>query len=44
MGQMFQKTRDEMKNLRWDNPHAFGDQVDRSNAQKTSLGKFNRTG
>ena len=31
MGQMFDKTRDQMNNWRWDNPHAFGDQVDRSN-------------
>jgi hypothetical protein len=27
-----------MNNWMWDNPHAFGDQVDRSNPQTTSLG------
>jgi len=36
MGQMFDKTRDQMNNWRWDNPRAFGDQVDRSNPQTTS--------
>ena len=30
-GQMFDKTHDQMNNWRWDNPRAFGDQVDRSN-------------
>jgi len=44
MGPMFDKTRDQMNNWRWDNPHAFGDQVDRSNVQKTSSGKVKRTG
>jgi hypothetical protein len=44
MGQMFDKTCDQMNNWRWDNPHAFGDQVDRSNPQATSLGKVKRTG
>jgi hypothetical protein len=44
MGQMFDKTRDQMNNWRWDNPHAFRDQVDRSNPQTTSLGKVKRTG
>jgi len=44
MGQMFDKTRDQMNNWRWDNPHAFGDQVDHSNPQTTSLGKVKRTG
>jgi len=39
MGQMNDKTRDKMKQQRWDNPHAFGDQVDRSNPQTTSSGK-----
>ena len=29
--QMFDKTRDQMNNWRWDNPSAFGDQVDCSN-------------
>jgi len=43
MGQMFEKTRDQMKNWRWDNPRAFGYRVDRSNAQTTSSGKVKRT-
>jgi len=43
MGQMFDKTRDQMNNWRWDNPRAFGDQVDRSNPQATSSGKVKRT-
>jgi hypothetical protein len=44
MGQIFNKTRDQMNNWRWDNPHAFGDQVDRSNPLTTSSGKVKRTG
>jgi len=44
MGQMFDKTRDQMNNWRWDNPRAFGDQVNRSNPQATSSGKVKRTG
>jgi len=44
MGQMFDKTRDQMNNWRWDNPHAFGDQVDHSNLQTTSSKKVKRTG
>ena len=44
MGQMFDKTRDQMNNWRWDNPRAFGDQVDRSNPQTTSSGKVKRAG
>jgi hypothetical protein len=44
MGQMFDKTCDQMNNWRWDNPHAFGDQVDPSNQQATSSGKVKRTG
>jgi hypothetical protein len=44
MGQMFDKTRNQMNNWRWDNPHAFGDQVDRSNPQTPSSGKVKRTG
>jgi len=42
MGQMFDKTRDQMNNWRWDNPRAFGDQVDRSNPQTTSSGMVKR--
>jgi len=44
MGQMFDTTRNQMKNWRWDNAHAFRDQVDRSNLQTTSLGKVKHTG
>jgi hypothetical protein len=44
MGQMVDKTRDEVNNWRWDNLRAFGDQVDCPNPQKTSLGKDKRTG
>ena len=44
MGQTFDKTRDQMINCRWDNPPAFGDQVDRSNPQTTSSEKVKRTG
>jgi len=44
MGQMIDKTRDQMDNSRWDNPHAFADQVDISNLQTPSLGKVKRTG
>jgi hypothetical protein len=43
MGQMFDKTCDQMNNWRWDNPRAFGDQVDRSYHQTTSSGKVKRT-
>jgi hypothetical protein len=43
-GQMFDKTCDQMNNWRWDNPCAFGDQVDSSNPQTTSMGKVKRTG
>ena len=41
---MFDKTRDKMNNWRWDNPRAFGDQVDRSIPQTTSPEKVKRTG
>jgi len=44
MGQMFDKTHDQMNNWRWDNPHAFWDEVDRSNPQTTSSGNVERTG
>jgi hypothetical protein len=44
MGQMFDTTSDQTNNWRWDNPHAFGDQVDHSNLQMTSSGKFKQTG
>jgi len=41
---MFDKTHDQMNNWMWDNPRAFGDQVDRSNPQKSSSGKVKCTG
>jgi hypothetical protein len=41
---MFDKTRDQMNNWSWENPHAFGDQVDRSNPQTSSSGKVERSG
>ena len=44
MGQMIDKTCDQMKTWRWDNPRAFGDQVDRSNPQRTSFQKVKCTG
>src|SRR5882757_7748466 len=44
MGQMFDKTRDQMNNWRWDNPRAFGDQVDGSNPQTTCSAKVKHTG
>jgi len=44
MRQMFDKTCDQMNIWRWDNPHAFGDQVDGSNLKKTCSGMVQRTG
>jgi len=41
---MFDKTRDQMNDWRWDNPRAYGDQVDHCNVQTTSPGKVERTG
>jgi len=43
MGQMFDKTRNQMNDWRWDNPRAFRDQVDRSNPQTTTSGKVKRS-
>jgi len=43
MGQIFEKTRDQMNNWMWDNPRDFADQVDHSNSQSTSSGKVNQT-
>jgi hypothetical protein len=42
MGQMFDKTRDQMNDWRLDNASAFVDEVDRSNLQTTCSGKFKR--
>jgi hypothetical protein len=36
IGQMFDKTSDEINNWGWDNPHGVGDEVDRANHQTTS--------
>jgi len=44
LGQIFDKTCQQMNNWRWDNPGAFGDEVDRSNLQTTSSRKDIRTG
>jgi len=44
MGQMFDKTHDQMNHWRCDNPRAFGNQVNRSNPQTTSSGMVKRTG
>jgi hypothetical protein len=41
---MFDNTCNQMNNWRWNNPHAFGDEVDRSNQQTTNLGKVKPTG
>jgi hypothetical protein len=43
MVQMFDKTRDQMNNWRWDNPCGLEDQVDRLNPHTTSLGKVQPT-
>ena len=39
LGQMFNKTRDQMNNCRWGNPCALQDQVNHSNPQTTSSEK-----
>jgi len=44
MGQMFDKTRNQMNNWRWDNPGACRDEVDCSNPQTTSSRKVKCTG
>jgi hypothetical protein len=44
MGQMIEKTRDQMNNWRLDNPRAFRDQVDRSTPQTTRSGQVTPTG
>jgi len=43
MGQIFDKTPDQMNNWRCDNPFGFWDQVDSSNPQTTSSGKVKLT-
>ena len=44
MGQIFDKTREQMNIWRCDNPRAFGDQVDCSKQRTTSSGKVTLTG
>jgi len=44
MGQMFDKTRNEMNNWRWDNPRTIVDHVDGSNPETTGSRKVQRTG
>jgi len=44
MGHLFSKTRDQMNNWMWDNPHAFGDHIGPSNPPTTSSVKVKRTG
>jgi hypothetical protein len=44
MGQRFDQTCNQMKNWRWENPRAFGDQVDRSYPQRACSGKVKRNG
>jgi len=41
MGHMFDKTCDQINNWRWDNPRAFGDQLDRSNPLPTAWERLN---
>jgi len=43
IGQMFDKTHDQMNNWRWDNPRAFGDEVDCSNPLRSTSGQVKRT-
>jgi len=43
MGQMFDKSRDQMHNSRLGNPRTLRDYVDRSNRQTTSWGKVKHT-
>ena len=40
---MFDNSCDQSNNWRWDNPSAFGDQVDRSKLQTTSSGQVKPT-
>jgi len=44
MGQMYDKTWDQMNIWRWNYPCAFGDQVDHFNPHTTSLEMFKPTG
>jgi hypothetical protein len=44
MGQMFDKTHNQMNNWRWDNPCALWNDIDRSNQQTTSSAKVKHPG
>jgi hypothetical protein len=44
MEQMIDKTLDPMNNWRWENPDAFGNQVDRSNTLTNIPGTVKHTG
>ncbi|KAF8251980.1 hypothetical protein K440DRAFT_636636 [Wilcoxina mikolae CBS 423.85] len=39
MGQIYDRTRDQMNSWRWDNPRTFGDQVDRFTQENIKSGK-----
>jgi len=41
MGQLFDTTRNQMNNWRWDNPRAFGDRVDRSIRRQPARERLN---
>ena len=43
MGHMIDRTVDQINDWRWDDPSAFGDQVNRSDPQTTSSGKVECT-
>jgi hypothetical protein len=43
MKQIFDKTRDQQNNWRWNNPRDIGNQVIRSNPQSTRFGMVERT-
>jgi hypothetical protein len=43
MRQLLDKTKHQMNNGRWENPCAFGEEVDRSNPQTTRSGQVEST-
>jgi hypothetical protein len=43
IGQMFDETPNQLNSLRWNNPRAFGNQVDRGNSLRTRLRQVRRT-
>jgi hypothetical protein len=44
MGQLFDNTRDHLKQWRKKSPRVFGEHIDRSNPETISLGMVKRTG